>query len=56
MMPRRTEPPTRPSQIIFRPWKINPKTGEKMWAKHYGLKAWPIPISDDREPTAPEKH
>jgi len=28
--------------LIFRAWKKHPKTGEKMWAKDYGLKAWPI--------------
>ena len=22
---------------IFRPWRIDPKTGEKLWARDYGL-------------------
>lgn len=32
--------------VIFRPWRRDPKTGEKLWAKDYGLKAWPIPVND----------
>jgi hypothetical protein len=29
---------------IFRAWRRHPKTGEKLWAKDYGLRAWRIPI------------
>lgn len=29
---------------IFRAWFRHPKTGEKIWAKHYGYKAWRIPV------------
>jgi hypothetical protein len=36
----------RKSGIIFRAWRINPKTGEKEWAKTYGFRAWPIPIDE----------
>ena len=32
--------------VIFRAWKTHPKTGEKMYARDYGKRAWPIPISD----------
>lgn len=28
--------------FIYRAWKLHPRTGEKMWAKDHGLKAWKI--------------
>lgn len=31
---------------VFRPWRTNPKTQQKMWAKNYGLRAWFIPVDD----------
>lgn len=34
----------RGSRFIFRPWVIDPKTGEKRWARDYGHKAWRIPV------------
>ena len=34
------------SNVIFRAWRIDKKTGKKLWARAYGLKAWPIPISE----------
>jgi hypothetical protein len=34
----------RPLYYIFRAWRRHPKTGEKMWARDYGLKAWRIPV------------
>ncbi|MFA6729118.1 MAG: hypothetical protein WCS17_13020 [Prevotella sp.] len=33
---------------IFRPWYINPATGEKIYAKDYGYKAWKIWVDDSR--------
>jgi hypothetical protein len=30
--------------FIFRAWRRDRKTGEVLWAKDYGLKAWKIPI------------
>jgi hypothetical protein len=36
---------------IFRAWKLDPKTGEKMWAKDHGLKAWKIWVPFDGKPT-----
>lgn len=27
---------------IFRPYKRDPKTGDVMYARDYGLKAWPL--------------
>jgi hypothetical protein len=29
---------------IFRAWRRHPKTGEVMWARDYGFRAWRIPI------------
>jgi len=29
---------------IFRAWRRNPKTGEILWARKYGLRAWRIPV------------
>lgn len=31
--------------FVFRAWRTCPKTGERLWAKDYGLKAWRIPVS-----------
>lgn len=39
----------KPSGVIFRPWRIDRKTGDKLWARDYGLKAWPIPVGGDRK-------
>lgn len=42
------DPHTRPpgKKLIFRPWRIDPATGEKRWAKTYGLKAWPMWVDE----------
>jgi hypothetical protein len=40
--------------VIFRPYKTNPTTGEVMWAKDYGLRAWPIPVDDGSGPDKPK--
>jgi hypothetical protein len=34
-------------KLIFRPWRIDPVTGERLWARSYGYKAWPILVDDD---------
>lgn len=54
--PKRPQPPEDPKEpspaagnegaFIYRPWRRHPKTGEKLWAKNYGLKAWAIPVSE----------
>ena len=36
-------------RYIFRPWRRCPQTGEKLWAKDFGLKAWRIPVMDGSE-------
>jgi hypothetical protein len=33
-------------KLIFRPWRTDPLTGKRLWAKQYGLKAWPIWVDD----------
>lgn len=33
-------------RYVFRPWRRDPRTGAKIWAKTYGLKAWRIPVSE----------
>lgn len=50
-MTGKTMPPPPPEGVrfVFRPWRRCPQTGRKIWAEEYGLKAWRIPVSDDRE-------
>jgi hypothetical protein len=45
-VPSSREPGVR---YVFRPWRRCPRTGEKLWAKNFGLKAWRIPVSDGDE-------
>lgn len=33
-----------PRFYIFRAWYIHKQTGEKIWAKTYGFRAWRIPV------------
>ncbi len=51
VMANRHAPSPRPTdaRFVFRPWRRCPRTGEKLWAKDYGLKAWRIPISESGE-------
>ncbi|HYF36005.1 MAG TPA: hypothetical protein VD994_11995 [Prosthecobacter sp.] len=44
-MTRKLMPPPG-KRYVFRPWRVDPKTKKVMWAKHYGLKAWPILVDD----------
>lgn len=32
---------------IFRAWRRDPRTGEKLWARDYGKKAWKIWVEDN---------
>lgn len=34
------------SNVVFRAWRKDPRTGKILYARNYGLKAWPIPIKD----------
>jgi hypothetical protein len=33
--------------FIFRTWRKDPRTGQILYAKDYGLKAWRIPIGSE---------
>jgi hypothetical protein len=36
-------PPAPPGyRYIWRPWRRCPHTGRKVWAREYGLRAWPL--------------
>ncbi|GEB88351.1 hypothetical protein ZMO01_16910 [Zymomonas mobilis subsp. mobilis] len=35
---------------IFRTYRINPKTGKKIFAADYGKRAWRIPVSKEGSP------
>lgn len=41
--------------VIFRPFITNPKTGERIWAKSRGLKAFPIVVSSDSDEAKKQK-
>ncbi len=41
--------------VIFRPFITNPKTGERIWAKSRGLRAFPIVVSSESEEAKKEK-
>lgn len=43
------------TMVIFRPYITNPKTGERIWAKSRGLRAFPIVVSSDSEEAKKEK-
>jgi hypothetical protein len=34
-------------RYVYRPWRRCPNTKRVLWARHYGLKAWPILVDDD---------
>lgn len=42
---------THESEVIFRAWRKDPRTGKILYARNYGLRAWPIPISELKEET-----
>ncbi len=35
------------TRFVYRPWRRCPRTGQKLWAKTYGFKAWRIPVDDE---------
>lgn len=42
-MDKRSFPPPPPGKrLIFRPWKTDPKSGERIYASQFGKRAWPI--------------
>lgn len=45
MTKRHTPPPTG-YRYVFRPWRTCPQTGERLYAKAFGLRAWPILVPE----------
>jgi len=43
-IPLTNESNRKAAYYIFRAWRRHPQTGEILWAKDYGLRAWRIPI------------
>ena len=39
-------PPPPGYRYVFRPWRTDPRTGRVLYAANYGLKAWPILVSE----------
>lgn len=33
-------------RLVFRPWRTCPTTGQRLYAKMYGFRAWPILIPE----------
>jgi len=33
-------------RLVFRPWRTCPRTGRRLYAKMFGLRAWPILIPE----------
>jgi len=43
-------PPVPPGKkLIFRATRIDPKSGKLLYAKHYGITAWPILVDSDSD-------
>jgi hypothetical protein len=34
------------ARYIFRAWRRDPRTGDILWARDYGFRAWRIPLPD----------
>ena len=46
-MAKKALPPAPPGyRWVFRPWRTDPKTGQRVYARTYGFKAWPIMIPE----------
>jgi hypothetical protein len=43
---KRKPPKPTGKRVIFRAWRRDPRTGDVLWARDYGLKAWPIPVDE----------
>lgn len=39
-MPTAKTPAPPGKRLVCRPWRTDPKTGNRVYAKHYGRKAW----------------
>jgi len=40
--------------VIFRPWTTT-RDGKVIWARDYGLRAFPIPVGDNKDRKKPKK-
>jgi hypothetical protein len=46
-MSKNSLPPLPPGyRWVFRPWRTDPKTGKRIYASSYGLRAWPIAVPE----------
>lgn len=45
-MTKRHTPPPSGFRYVFRPWRTCPQTGMRLYAKAFGLRAWPILIPE----------
>ncbi len=46
VMTMRHTPPPPGFRYVFRPWRTCPKTGTRLYARAFGLRAWPILIPE----------
>lgn len=46
VMTKRYTPAPPGYRYVFRPWRTCPKTGDKLYAKAFGIRAWPILIPE----------
>ena len=33
-------------KLIFRPYRVCKETGQKLWARNYGYRSWPILVPE----------
>ena len=46
-MKKHSLPPLLPGfKYVFRPWRTDPRTGKRLYARNYGFKAWPIVVAE----------
>lgn len=46
-MAKRKLPPAPPGyKYVFRPWRTDPRTGERLFASRYGLRAWAMLVPE----------
>ena len=46
-MSKKTLPPAPAGyRYVFRPWRLCPKTGQRLYAKSYGFRAWPLLVPE----------
>lgn len=45
-MKRKLPPAPAGKRYVYRPWRRDPRTGARLYASSFGLKAWPILVDD----------